>query len=299
MPLEGLNANGLRDNHTRRRAMVVGISDYDILPSLNFCENDGHGMNSTLASLDYKIADGHAVIGTVTGDKMRDKVIDFFLDADVNPSDLLLFYYSGHGIPDIDGDVYLAASDTDPEVPSRRGFSLQDLSRMTEKCVARKIVLILDCCFSGAARIEGKGLDDAAAKLARTAFSSSGTGEGRYILASSLPLQQAFDLKDSNYSIFTYYVLAGLKGSASSVDEGGYVTVNTLFRFVYDSMLNLPWKSRSRQVPVIKIEKARGEVILAHHQALSVRAGFPQKPDRTIPLNDVLKMILDKALEQL
>jgi hypothetical protein len=48
----------------------------------------------------------------------------FFDDVGNNPDDTLLFYYSGHGVPDVDGDIYLASSDTDPDKPYRRGFSL-------------------------------------------------------------------------------------------------------------------------------------------------------------------------------
>jgi uncharacterized caspase-like protein len=36
------------------------------------------------------------------------------VDIESNPGDALLFYYSGHGVLDDDGEIYLASSDIDP-----------------------------------------------------------------------------------------------------------------------------------------------------------------------------------------
>ena len=44
------------------------------------------------------IPDNRKLIGYVTSSKLREDIIDFFKEGEEN--DLLVFYYSGHGVPD-------------------------------------------------------------------------------------------------------------------------------------------------------------------------------------------------------
>ena len=138
----------------QRKALVVGISDYTSLQQLDFCKNDGTEVYEVLSSLGYEISDKNKLVGEVKGEKVKDAIYDFFDDVRNNPDDTLLFYYSGHGVFDIDGDVYLASSDTDPDEPYRRGFSFEELRKMIQKSISTRVVVILDCCYSGSA--EGK-----------------------------------------------------------------------------------------------------------------------------------------------
>ena len=89
----------------------------------------------------------------------------------IRAEDTLLFYYSGHGIPDIDGDIYLASSEIDPDAPYRRGFSFNELTKMIQRSVSIRIVTVLDCCYSGAAKLS-KGHEEDAAKLGTVAIDS-------------------------------------------------------------------------------------------------------------------------------
>ena len=80
-----------------------------------------------------------------------------------NADDTLLFYYSDHGVSDVDGDIYLASSDTDPDKPYRRGFSFEELRKMIQKSISTRVVVILDCCYSGSAKVS-KGHEEDAGK---------------------------------------------------------------------------------------------------------------------------------------
>jgi uncharacterized caspase-like protein len=82
---------------------------------------------------------------------MRDAIYDFFSE-ETRPQDTLLLYYSGHGIPDIDGDVYLATSEIQPSRPSKRGFNFNELTKLMQGSASTRIVVILDCCYSGSAK---------------------------------------------------------------------------------------------------------------------------------------------------
>jgi uncharacterized caspase-like protein len=70
-----------------------------------------------LSTLGYEVSDKNKLVGEAKGEKVKDAIYDFFDDIRNIPDDPLLFYYSGHGVPDVDGDMYLASSDTDPDKP--------------------------------------------------------------------------------------------------------------------------------------------------------------------------------------
>jgi len=238
-----------------KKALVIGVSEYDNddIQKLEFCRNDGEKVRET--SEDYKL------IGRVEFDKMRDTIYDFFDNTNTKADDTLLFYYSGHGVPDTDGDVYLATSEIDPDSPYRRGFSFNELTKMMNNSSSTKVVAILDCCYSGAAKIAkgvGKGGEDAAAKIGRAAIDDKSTNlnknKGICLLAASQAAQEAYSLKEGNYSIFTHYLLEGLKGDEEAVDAYGNVTAETLGKFVHRSIVNLPPDKRPKQTPIRKIE---------------------------------------------
>jgi Bacterial Ig domain len=135
---------------------------------------------------------------------------------------------------------------------------------------------ILDCCYSGAAKLS-KGHEDDAAKIGIDALRSKARilqdeqqGEGKCLLAASQAAQEAYGLKKQEHSIFTYYLLEGLRGNERSVDINGNVTPYSLGSYVYKAILNLPPKKRPKQKPVTKVE-ASGDIILASYPDLIKR----------------------------
>ncbi len=100
----------------------------------------------------------------------------------------MLFYYSGHGVLDDEGDMYLASTETDADNPdSETCFPLNELTKLVRKSIS-KVVVILDCCYSGSIQV-AKGDEDAAAKKGRKAIVENSNlisqGQGKYILAAS------------------------------------------------------------------------------------------------------------------
>lgn len=247
-----------------KRALVIGISDYDNdnLEYLSFCKNDGNEVYELLVSLGYEISSDNKLIGTVRWIEMREAIKRFFTQ-NVKSKDTLLFYFSGHGIPDDIGDNYLATSEIDPRFPYDRGYSFDDFTKMMQRSISNRIVAILDCCFSGAAKIS-KGHEEVAARIGKTSIrdkSQALQGEGRCILAACQSLQEAYDFSERNHSIFTYFLLDGLRGAnGESVDNCGRVTPDSLGRYIYDKVTEVI----PSQKPIRKIETS-GDIILAHY----------------------------------
>ncbi|MFZ0511760.1 MAG: caspase family protein, partial [Candidatus Nitrosopolaris sp.] len=266
----------------QRKALIVGISEYTSLQKLDFCKNDGTEVYEVLSSLGYEISDENKLVGEAKGERVRDAIYDFFDDKRNNFDDTLLFYYSGHGVPGADGEMYLASSDTDPDKPYRRGFSFEELRKRMENTIATKVVVILDCCYSGSAKIS-KGHEEDAAKIGRLIIEQKSRrlpeGQGKYILSSSQSHQEAYALTTGEHSIFTYYLLEGLRGNTESIDSEGNVTPQSLGNYVIRAIMSLPPDERPRQRPVIKAEES-GNVILASYPEFRP----PQSPSPITPI---------------
>src|SRR3954464_4862430 len=72
------------------------------------------------------------------------------LFADRRSSDLVLLHFSGHGLKDASGELYLAAIDTAPGRLASTAIAAVWINRLMQHSRAQRIVLLLDCCYGGA-----------------------------------------------------------------------------------------------------------------------------------------------------
>jgi tetratricopeptide (TPR) repeat protein len=263
------------------KALVIAVSDYDSsnLKSIEFCRNDGEEMYDVLKKVGYDIPDDRKLIGYVDSRRLKNTIYDFFTSDDIKPDDTLVFYYSGHGVPDKWGKTFLAPSEMDSDHPFKTGFSFDDLTDSMLGCNSVSIVTILDSCFSGSLKI-GKGIDSKggeevttriANKLVEEKSDKLKQGVGRCLLAASQGYEEAYDRQEKDHSVFTYYLLEGLKGHENAVNEDGNITYDTLGRFITREIGNLPIDKRPKQTPIRKGEVSGGEIVLARYPHLAIR----------------------------
>ncbi|WP_249024616.1 caspase family protein, partial [Couchioplanes caeruleus] len=77
-----------------------------------------------------------------------------------SPDDILLLYIAGHGVRNDKGNLYFAVSDTVPDLLWVTALAAKDITHEMETSPARRIVVLLDCCYAGAFD-DRKDLDDA------------------------------------------------------------------------------------------------------------------------------------------
>ncbi|WP_158849886.1 caspase, EACC1-associated type [Saccharothrix deserti] len=67
-------------------------------------------------------------------------------------TDTLIVYYAGHGVPDPDdGELILAVGDMTERSPKFTGLRYAWVREAMRNAAARRLVVVLDCCFSGRA----------------------------------------------------------------------------------------------------------------------------------------------------
>ncbi|MDQ6949937.1 MAG: caspase family protein [Actinomycetota bacterium] len=75
--------------------------------------------------------------------------IETFLN-DARREDKLLLFYSGHGLLDERNGLFLAANNTRIDRLRSTAVNVTDISDMLDSSAARTVVIMLDCCHSGA-----------------------------------------------------------------------------------------------------------------------------------------------------
>jgi len=247
----------------QKKALVVGISDYTRLQKL-FCRNNGTEVYEVLSSLGFEISE-NKLVGEAKSEKVRDTIYDFFVNNRNTLDDTLLFYYSGYVVPDVYGDVYLALSDIDFDNPYRGGFSFVELTKVIQKCISTRVVIILDCCYRGSAMVTMNEKDSA--KVGEYILDEKSRKlpvQGRYILSSNQTLQEAYALTTGQHGIFTYHLLEGLRGNGESIDSDGNVTPQSLGNYVYRKIMSLPSDERPKQRPMLKTEESRNVILVSY-----------------------------------
>src|SRR5574338_203032 len=163
--------------------------------------------------------------------------IEVFFDKK-KPDDLLLLFFSGHGVKDENGSLYLAVKNTNRSRLRSTAIKSDFIRSVMDECRSRRQVLILDCCNSGAF---AQGTKAETGGSMGTASAFQGTGYGRVILTASDATQFAWEGDkvigaDITNSLFTHFLVKGLEGEADT-DWDGRITVDELYDYAYEQVV--------------------------------------------------------------
>ena len=138
-----------------------------------------------------------------------------------------IVYYAGHGVPD-EGtrNAYLMPIDGYVSDMSTC-YSLADLYKTLGDMPSEKTVVLLDACFSGAAR--GDGMLASARGVAIKPKTGAPSGN-TIVLTSAQGDETAYPYEEQGHGMFTYYLLKKLKESR------GDVTLGSLIEYVRDNV---------------------------------------------------------------
>ena len=194
------------------------------------------------------------------------KSIARFFDAK-HRDDLLLLYFSGHGVRDEQGHLYLAVRDTERAVLAGTAIEASYVTTRMDRSASKRLVLVLDCCHSGAF---GVGAKSAQGSTVGTASAFEGTGRGRVVLTATDSTQYAWEgdqvIGDVENSLFTHYLIEGLRSGDADRDEDGQITIDELYDYVYDHVLN----ETPKQTPGKWAFGQQGEIVIAQNPGVTV-----------------------------
>ncbi len=249
----------------RRVGLVVATGEYDdpALGRLRSPAGDAAALRDLLADPTVGGFDVDALLDAEAG-AIRLAVEE--LVAGRHPDDVLLLYLSCHGLVDLRRRLYFAARDTRKDRLASSGVSSQWVLEQLDDCRARRQVVLLDCCFSGAFASGAKGDDDL--DLGGRLL---GQGRGRVVLTASRATEYSFEGEPvdpgapGSGSVFTRALLDGISTGGADTDGDGLITVDDAYAYAYDRVR----ASASAQTPQRWLYGAEGSIVLAR----SARSG--------------------------
>lgn len=206
--------------------------------------------------------------------------------ADRRRDDLLVVYFACHGIKDADGRLYFAAANTKFSRLASTGVSSAWVNERMDRSRSRRIVLFLDCCYSGAF---AAGLAPRAGE--EVAVTERLGGRGRAVITASDAMEYAYEGDDLSLdagspSVFTGALVEGLRTGAADRDGDGRVGVEELYEYLHDKVRDaLP-----DQTPTMSTHGLRGELYVAANPN-------PPSPRDAVPLPFELRQAAESELE--
>ncbi len=211
-------------------ALLIGVSEYQPgLNSLPAAVKDVEAMRQVLVNPEMGgFADADVtVLKNPQPDDIRYAIYELFTNR--QKDDLLLFYFSGHGIKDDRGNLYLATCDTRKEngkLVTPSAVAARTLHENINDSRSQRQVIILDCCFSGAIA-QGMSVKDDGSVNVKEQLG----GKGRAILTSSTSTQYSFEQQDSELSIYTRYLVEGINTGVADKDGDGWISIDELHEY--------------------------------------------------------------------
>ncbi|NET42885.1 GUN4 domain-containing protein [Okeania sp. SIO2B3] len=214
-------------------ALLVGISEY--LPEFTALPSpvkDVEAMKEVLSNSEMGGFDDIKVLKNSDRQQIEEAIYELF--ANRSQEDVLLFYFSGHGVTSQEGNLFLATPKSRKDTrgivtPTFVGASF--IQGEMDNSLSQRLVVIIDCCYSGAFTkgmiAKGDENIDIQAELG---------GKGRAILMSSSSGQVSYAPEGSELSIYTKYLVEGIKTGAADTDNNGKISADELHQYVSEKV---------------------------------------------------------------
>lgn len=245
-------------------AIVVGVEKYaQNLPEAKFAERDAMAFQHHLIALGVPPRHIAYLAGERASRSALVMNVNRWLPSNVKPDSRVYFYFSGHGAPDSEsGDAYIVPFDGNPEDLEDTAYSLRGLYAKLSALKARRVIVALDSCFSGAG---GRSVIAKGARPLMTRVSEGSVPESGKIvvLTASKSDQTTGVIEEKGHGAFTYYLLKGLNGKA--LGPNGHVSAQSLYAYLkpkVEDAAHLDNRDQSPQMLPSSVQSGQDQVNL-------------------------------------
>lgn len=242
----------------RHHAFIIGIDAYHKVPPLQTAVADARQLADVLSEQQHFLV--HPALLDATGDQIR-TLLRHTLPEQVGKDDRVFFYFAGHGTA-ADGDDgpagFILPADADPTDEATL-IPMTDLQAALDGLPCRHLLLVLDCCFSGAFKWSSQYRDVARImpkKIYKERFDRFIVDPAWQVITSAAYDQKALDVlgdqaigargttesaDETQHSPFAQALFEGLSGQADakldpSGEGDGVITATELYSYIRDQV---------------------------------------------------------------
>ena len=220
-------SQGKRKTQMTNIALLIGVSDYGSgFNELPRALKDVEAMQKILQHPEIGIFDSVKTLMNPARQVMEEAIESLFLEAQT--AENVLVYFSGHGVKDDSGKLYLTTSisrkTTREKLVKSSAVPVSFVQEIMSESRFKHQIVILDCCFSGTSTEGLSNKNDTVDILNQLG------GEGRVILTSSASTHCDFEQNESE-SIYTHYLVQGMETGAADLDNDGVISIKELHNY--------------------------------------------------------------------
>jgi formylglycine-generating enzyme required for sulfatase activity len=214
----------------RKIALLVGVGEYGAgLKPLRCPANGVAAMRTILSNPDIGGFDEVVALVNPGVGEMRSRICEVF--AQLTKQDLVLFYFTGHGIRDMTGDFYLTTAQSQLFENGRpnAGTAVEAdfLKREISHSLAERKVVILDCCFGATFANGFLAMSDSSVNVAAHLG-----GKGWCVLTAATSARYALEQTGEDLSVYTRYLVEGLKTGGAAPDGHEHISALHLHEYI-------------------------------------------------------------------
>jgi uncharacterized caspase-like protein len=223
--------------------LLIGISDYAPSgpggPDLNYADDDAKDMYQVLTTEHgWKKENIIKLIDSTATKEGIQNTIDEFVNK-INPNDLFLIFFAGHGsyisdqapIDEADGfDEYILTHDLERILDD-------ELVIILEKIESNKIIVIIDSCYSGGffkgSKMEARTVPGPTRESLTDTLNGDLAKQGYIVLSASDDDELCIESSSLQNGVFTYYLIQGMLTKPFPADFDKDLKVSAEEAYIY------------------------------------------------------------------
>lgn len=237
----------------RRLGLLIGTDQFlaPEIGNLPFCVHETSSLAKTLTEIWGDTVFTKVLLNSDAVGVSITKALDEIL-SESREGDQILFYFNGHIVKDAAGATYILPYEANPRNIHATSIPIRTISRWASKLTSNQLVMMIDGCYSGA-------FAELTTKKGRSVKLSQ---SGQIVITSSRSNEYAFLDNNLGGSLFSYYLLDGMRGKADA-DNDGLISAMELYNYIQKSIEAHSKDRNINQHPAISMQGVDGEIIVS------------------------------------